>query len=145
MSLITNIAGGITTVVTPGSAAQMAVPFSFGPFGGVATTTDSYQQALAHLLSIAMTSPSERVMRPTYGVGLRGMVFENGNLLSFQTAAAALQAAFTTSESSVATVAVSVAQQAAGSYVFQVNFTVNQDPVLHQAVFDYAGQLVGSS
>jgi phage baseplate assembly protein W len=144
MSLITNVSGGVATVIVPASNSEIDIPFRIGTTGGVATTSDTFQKALAHLLSIAMTRTSERVMRPTYGVGLQSMVFEDSNALSFQQAGLALQTAFSASESAVATVSVAVVQQGA-TFVFQVDFTVNQDPTVHRAIFNFAGQLVGST
>lgn len=145
MSLVTNISGGISSVIVPAANFEVSTPFQFTGSGRVATLSDPTQRAIQHLLALAMTAPSERVMRPTYGVGLRNMVFEESSVTSFTQAAGALQSAFAASESAIATVTVNVVQQNASTFAFQVEFTVNQDPVVHQAVFDYSGNLIGAS
>ncbi len=54
------------------------MPFGLTPYGAVATTSDPNVQAGQHIESICATMPGERVMRPTYGIPLKGYVFSPG-------------------------------------------------------------------
>ncbi|WP_425097919.1 GPW/gp25 family protein [Tropicibacter sp. S64] len=44
--------------------------------GALRTVTDAEVQIKALLMQLLMTDPGERVMRPEFGTGIRGMVFE---------------------------------------------------------------------
>lgn len=143
MSVI-NTPGGISNVVIPPSNYEIAQPFHIDSTGGVAVLTDPVQAAIQHLLMIALTNPGERVMRPSYGAGLSGLVFASSPMADFSRAAAILQDAYNQYDGGFASVQVSVQQQDVGTYVFSVTFTLDQDPTIHQAVFDYAGNLIGT-
>ena len=54
---------------------ELLMPFQLTPSGGVAVTTVPSQQVQQHLQALASTSPGERVMQPSYGVPLSGLVF----------------------------------------------------------------------
>ncbi|GAA2322235.1 hypothetical protein GCM10010149_89230 [Nonomuraea roseoviolacea subsp. roseoviolacea] len=51
-------------------------PLRFGPGGQLVTTRDVPHQIYQRLLAIIATNPTERVMMPTFGVGVARMVFE---------------------------------------------------------------------
>lgn len=53
-------------------------PLRFGPNGSLVTTRDVNHQIYQRLLAIIATNPTERVMMPTFGVGVSRMVFEPG-------------------------------------------------------------------
>ena len=55
---------------------EIRIPFQIGSEGGIASTDDRVRQAMQHILSVVMTNPGERVMRPTYGVPLTRVLFE---------------------------------------------------------------------
>ncbi|MFW2542780.1 GPW/gp25 family protein [Primorskyibacter sp. 2E107] len=44
--------------------------------GALRTVTDAETQIKSLLMQLLMTDPGERVMRPEFGTGIRGMVFE---------------------------------------------------------------------
>lgn len=52
----------------PGLNTELRHPFGVDGSGEIATTTYLVEQAEAHLLSLLLTKPGERIMRPTYGV-----------------------------------------------------------------------------
>ena len=57
----------------------MAQPFNIDGIGQVAYDTDPFMWARNHVLALLLTSPGERVMRPTYGAGVRNFVWENND------------------------------------------------------------------
>lgn len=61
---------------------EMVQPFSIDQYGEVSFTQDQNEAIKWHLLNLLLTSPGERVMRPNYGVGLFGFVFENDDPLA---------------------------------------------------------------
>lgn len=145
MTFIANIPGGVTTATAPPVGAEIAQPFRIDSTGAVTVIVDRAQAAIQHLLSIALTSPGERVMRPTFGGGLNHLVFEEGSLGQFQKAAQTLQAAYSVVEGGVVNVVVGVTKVRDGVFAFDVKFKLDQDPVVHQAVFDFRGNLVGET
>lgn len=54
---------------------DIAFPFDIGPSGGT-KTADPRQHLRDLILQVLLTSPSERVMRPTFGAGIGALVFE---------------------------------------------------------------------
>jgi phage baseplate assembly protein W len=56
-------------------SSEIQVPFALDRSGAIAATTDPNVQAQQHVDSLISTTPGERVMKPTYGVDLTGMVF----------------------------------------------------------------------
>jgi hypothetical protein len=146
MSFVSNIPGQVSTVTVPPGSIEISVPFSIDPSGDIAVVSDPVRRACQYLQALALTSPGERVMRPTYGVGLRRMVFENSTLADFKEAALQLQSAFLRADlGNISNVSVSVATAPGNVFLFQATFTLEQDTQLHRAVFNYKGQLVGSS
>lgn len=63
-----------TLIAAPSEVAQ---PFSVDQYGEVAFTQSQNDSIRWHLFSLLLTTPGERVMRPSYGVGIFGFVFEN--------------------------------------------------------------------
>lgn len=51
-------------------------PLRFGVDGSLVTTQDVSRQILQRLVTIVATNPTERIMRPEFGVGAAKMVFE---------------------------------------------------------------------
>lgn len=63
----------------------IAYPFHFDDTGRVASVRTEVAEARQKLTLLVTTLVSERVMRPTYGMGLQEVVFEpNGDLLLAQ-------------------------------------------------------------
>jgi len=145
VTYVSNIPGQVATVTAPPYPLEIAEPFRVGPGGDILTISDPVAVAAQFFLDIALTAPGERVMRPGYGVGLRRLVFENAGMTQFRQFAAQLQTAFTANNNGYANITVGVIQRPGGVYAFEVNFTIDQSPILHQAVFDAAGNLVGST
>jgi phage baseplate assembly protein W len=58
---------------------EMAQPFHIDATGAVAFDVDPVAWATNHILALLLTNPGERVMRPTYGVGIFALVWENDN------------------------------------------------------------------
>ena len=54
---------------------EILQPFQLAPNGGIAMTTDPNVQATQHIMSLLATSPTERVMVPSYGTGVKDSVF----------------------------------------------------------------------
>jgi hypothetical protein len=56
---------------------EVMTPFQINPATGQVMTVNQFQDILAqHVLSVLMTAPGERVMLPTYGVGMQNFVFK---------------------------------------------------------------------
>ncbi len=64
-----------TTNMAAPSSAQIYVPFQITTGGSVASTAGLVQIAAQALLGVILTSPGERVMRPTYGTEVDNYVF----------------------------------------------------------------------
>jgi uncharacterized protein len=58
---------------------EMSQPFQVDATGEIAFDTDPYMWARNHILALLLTNPGERVMRPSYGIGILNFVFENDN------------------------------------------------------------------
>jgi uncharacterized protein len=58
---------------------EIAQPFQVDASNSIAFDTDPYMWARNHILALLLTNPGERVMRPSYGVGILSFVFENDN------------------------------------------------------------------
>jgi phage baseplate assembly protein W len=54
---------------------QISLPFSFGPDGAVATTSDLTKQLADHVLSAVGTQQGERAMNSTYGTKILPYLF----------------------------------------------------------------------
>jgi hypothetical protein len=135
-------------VITPNTPAEILVPLQLDGANQVAFTTDPVQRALQHILSIAMTSPGERVMRPTYGVGLQRLTFENMDGVNLSLLLNTLQTAYNNSDDGGFTVTnVSAVPSAQSPTTLQVSisYQLDQDNTIHEAVFDSSGNYVGST
>lgn len=145
MSDISNIPGQVAVVTAPARSIEPLVPLQVDETGDVSVTSDPVRQTIQHIIDLALTSPGERVMRSSYGAGLPRMVFQNASVAQFQAVAQRLQAAVGMANSGVSNLSVTVVQSPGDVYLFKVTFTLDQSPIVHQATFDYAGNLVGSS
>lgn len=139
--------GVAVVVITPTSPAEIDAPFRFDQTGLVAFTTDPADRARQHILSVAFTLPGERVMRPTYGAGLQSLVFETGNEMVFLEALDRLQTVYDNAdgEYTVTDVSLVPSNQQLGTWLFSVTFKLNQDAMVHEALFDASGNLVGTT
>lgn len=55
---------------------EIVTPFRLDASGRIATTADPATRGRQTLLAYLVTSPGERVMRPTWGTPLKGSVFD---------------------------------------------------------------------
>jgi phage baseplate assembly protein W len=77
---------------------EMAQPVHINAQGSIADDVDPAMWARNHILAILMTMTGERVMRPTYGVGVQKLLFENDTTMIQQQILAAIQAQLATYE-----------------------------------------------
>lgn len=147
LSVVANpVPGAVTTVAMWPIAAEVDAPFTIDPgTGAVAVVTDPVRRAIEHILSVAFTAPGERVMRPTYGVGLNQLVFANSDAGLYAAAAAQLQTAVPNSGVGYTVMTCSAVDTSPNTLAFQIEFIVDSSEVIHQAVFDWQGDLVGYS
>lgn len=75
------MAGYLGDLLVAHLSSEIRVPFQIGPHGGVDYTTDPVIQAMQHIMSVVLTNPGERVMRPGYGVPVWDALFEGENTL----------------------------------------------------------------
>lgn len=54
---------------------EILQPFQLNANGGIAMTSDPNVQAQQHIMSLLATAPTERVMIPAYGAGVKSYVF----------------------------------------------------------------------
>ena len=85
----------------PGSPTgiELMTPFQINPVSGQVATVSDYETVIAqHVLSILMTAKNERVMLPTYGVGMETFVFSPGTGLEAAVIQSSIISAFKTWE-----------------------------------------------
>ena len=81
---------------------EVMVPFQINPATGQVAIVQNYQNIIAqHVLSILMTAARQRVMLPTYGVGMENYVFQPDTPLIGAQIQASVQQAFKTWEPAV--------------------------------------------
>lgn len=146
MSLM-NTASAVVVTIIPSTPTELQQPFQLGSGGILATTNDPVVQAILHILSVAFTQPTERVMQPTLGAGVQAMLFSNAPLAVFNEVAANMQTTFSNLETTSFVTNVSVTQSPTNSstWIFAVEFVLDQDSAVHSALFDYSGTLVATN
>lgn len=100
----------------------LLVPFQFAPNGKAAVTDDVRQIAEQQIVDILVTNLSERVMRPEYGAGIVGHLFDPINELAL--ADAAMEALTRMNSLNVAVVDNVQVQSAGGSTLTTAGSTV---------------------
>lgn len=150
MRTLINTPGQLTqAVIVPNTPVEMLSPFQLNESGLVSFTTDPLRRAYLHILAVALTAPGERVMRPTYGAGLFGLVFQPGSAGLLQTTLQRLQQGLAAGDPETSYNIIDVqfvpSQDAPSTYYFSVSFTINRDPTLHTALFDFNGKFVGTT
>ena len=123
---------------------ELAQPFHIDPYGAVATAQDPNAAVEWRILSLLLTTPGERVMRSSYGVGLFGDVFENDDVVANALRQADVNTQIGLYEPSV-TVKVALVERDPNS-VSQVNvslsYTVNSTQQSYKSVITANGQVV---
>jgi hypothetical protein len=120
----------------------MAQPFHIDVTGAVAYDTDPVQWAKNHILAILLTSSGERVMRPTYGVGMYQMVFENDNPLIEQQLLIAIQMAMAMWEPNITIEICKFLPQPnySGIVELEVGFSVGSLPTVYTVSYAISGR-----
>jgi hypothetical protein len=123
---------------------EVAQPFRIDATGAVGFDADPARWATNHILALLLTNPGERVMRPTYGVGIYGFVWENDNPLVEQNYIAAINMGLATYEPNINVTEVEFMRQPQfnGIVVLMVSFTVGNSPTTHTFSVDIAGNQV---
>jgi hypothetical protein len=110
--------------------------------GSVASDLDPVIWARNHILSILLTSPGERVMRPGYGAGMLRYVFESNDLFTEQTIVANVQAQIGLYEPSITIQRCDLVAQEPYTGIFQIEiqFSVGVSQSVHNISFSLGGQ-----
>jgi phage baseplate assembly protein W len=74
---------------------QITLPFQLDAFGRIGHTDNLAKQLADNIVSIVGTQPSQRRMRPDYGVNLMGYLFKPINDADFDRLVAEIEAAVT--------------------------------------------------
>lgn len=61
---------------------EIAQPFNIDQYGEIAYTDSPNEAVEARILACLLTNPGERVMRPSYGIGMVALVFANEDPLT---------------------------------------------------------------
>lgn len=120
---------------------EILQPFQATVSGNIAGLTDPVVRARQHIQSVLMTRAGERVMRPTYGAGLLHEVFEPINSAELVAISSRIKDSVSLFEQGVFIQDVSVKQspEAPGAMEVRVTFRLKASPLVHQTVFDFAG------
>lgn len=117
------------------------LPVKLGVGGGVAYDTDPASWARNHILALLLTNPGERVMRPTYGTGLRAFIFENNDPFVEQTMATSIRQSLQSWEPNITINDVSMSPDPfnVGRANVDVHFSVGSSPTVHSVTFSLGG------
>lgn len=120
---------------------ELAQPFRVDATGVIAFDQDPVAWAKNHILSVVLTSPGERVMRPGYGVGMYYMVFENDNPVLEQQITTAVQMAVTAWEPNITIQECKFTPQMdfSGIVELMISFSVGASPTVHSVRFSLGG------
>lgn len=123
---------------------EIAQPFNIDATGTVAFDADPMRWATNHILALLLTNPGERVMRPTYGVGIYGFVWENQDPIEEQNFITAINMGLATYEPNINVTEVEFMQQPqyTGVVVLMISFTVGNSPTTHTFSVNVTGNQV---
>ena len=108
---------------------EVLVPFQINPATGQVMTVNQYQEIIAqHVLSVLMTAKGERVMLPTYGVGMQNYVFQPESQLVEAEIQSTIQSSFKTWEPAVIIQKVDISTNAQQPNVLIVSVTYSTTP-----------------
>lgn len=114
---------------------EIAQPFQIDSTGAVAFDADPRRWAINHILAILLTIPGERVMRPTYGVGIYRFVFENDDPIEEQNIIADFNTQIATYEPNITITEVEFVRQSEPNYsgivIMMISFTVGNSPTTY--------------
>lgn len=120
---------------------EIAQPFNIDATGAVAYDTDPVVWATNHILAVLLTQPGERVMRPSYGVGLHNFVFENQDPLVEQQMLTSVQQAINVWEPNITLHDLSFVPQPdySGILYLNISFSVGNAPTVHRVTVSLGG------
>lgn len=120
---------------------EMAQPFNIDVLGEVTYDTDPVAWARNHILAVLLTNPGERVMRPTYGAGIFGFVFQNDDPLTEQQMILAIQQAVAAFEPNITLNTVEFVPQPdfSGTVLLDIAFSVGASPTPHSVTITLGG------
>lgn len=108
---------------------EVMVPFQINPATGQVMTVNQYQEIIAqHVLSVLMTAKGERVMLPTYGVGMQNHVFQPESQLVEAEIQSTIQSSFKTWEPAVIIQKVDISTNGQQPNVLIVSVTYSTTP-----------------
>lgn len=112
---------------------EIALPFNIDAIGEVAYSDDPVIWARNHILAILLTSPGERVMRPTYGAGIFNFVWENSDPLLEQQIINDVQQAVALWEPNVTINNIEFLPEPdySGIVMLDISFSVGSAPTVH--------------
>lgn len=121
---------------------EMGQPFRIDVAGEIAYDTDPYLWARNHILALLLTNPGERVMRPTYGAGMRAFIFENNDPFVETQMLTDIQNQLSQYEPQITVKELSIVPQPPAWGVFDVRilFQVGNSPSLQTIAFSVGGQ-----
>jgi phage baseplate assembly protein W len=121
---------------------EMVQPFQFDVTGGVATSTDPNIWARDHIMALLLTSPGERVMRPTYGVGLRSFVFENNDIFVETQVVNSIRDGLALWEPQITLTDVQIVPMPPdfGTFEFRISYQLGSVPTRYELLFSISGQ-----
>jgi Bacteriophage baseplate protein W len=120
---------------------ETAQPFNINATGAVAYDVDPVSWARNHILAVLLTNPGERVMRPNYGVGIHGFVWENQDPLTEQQMLTTIQQAVNTWEPNITLHELRFVPQPefSGIMDLEISFSVGAIPTIHVISFSLGG------
>jgi hypothetical protein len=123
---------------------EMAQPFRVDANGTVGFDADPARWATNHILALLLTNPGERVMRPTYGVGIYRFVWENDDPVTEQNFITAINMGLASYEPNINVTEVEFIRQPqyTGIVVLTIAFTVGNSPTSHTFSVDITGNQV---
>lgn len=125
LTVLTDTPTPQTTVIPSAALAptgiEVQVPFQINPATGQVGTVNTYSNIIAqHVLSVLMTARGERLMLPTYGVGMETYTFQPDSPLIAAEIQSSVESAFKGWEPAVQILNVSVAQDKQNPAVMNV-------------------------
>jgi hypothetical protein len=120
---------------------EISQPFNINAAAEVAYDDDPVTWARNHILAILLTNPKERVMRPTYGVGIFKFVWENDNPLKEAEIINEIRNAVAQFEPNVTLQAVQFFQAPdfSGIVTLNIEFSVGANPTVHTMMLSLGG------
>lgn len=133
------------------SSTEIQLPFQLGPNGTIATVSEDAAVVDQHVQSLISTVQGERVMLPTYGLNLAGLVFGNNDPVLVNLIQNDVNEAFALWEPNIVLLSVNPAQSTdaqAGVAAVNVQYqasNVNAVPTANSPIYQQATISVGGT